>query len=84
MAEVGKRANLAMSNQMEMLTFYLTDKQRYALNVFKIIEILETPDRITKIPHSHPTLKGEINFRGKPISLIDLKERSTFAVNPSP
>lgn len=74
MAEVEKRANLAMSNQMEMLTFYLTDQQVYALNVFKIIEILETPKHITKIPLSHPNTKGEINFRGKAISLIDLSE----------
>lgn len=72
--EVAKRANLAMSNQMEMLTFFLTDKQLYALNVFKIIEILETPKEITKIPYSHSTIKGNINFRDKAISLIDLGE----------
>ena len=74
MAEVDKRTNLAMSNEVEMLTFYLTDKQLYGLNVFKIIEILETPKKITRIPHSHPNIKGEINFRGSPINLIDLGE----------
>lgn len=74
MAEVDQRTNLAMSNEMEMLTFYLTDKQLYGLNVFKIIEILETPKRVTKIPHAHATIKGEINFRGRSISMIDLAE----------
>ena len=74
MAEVDKRTNLAMSNEVEMLTFYLTDQQLYGLNVFKIIEILETPKEVCRIPLSHPTIKGEINFRGSPINLIDLGE----------
>ena len=73
-AEVDKRAHLAMSNEVEMLTFYLTDQQLYGLNVFKIIEILETPKHISRIPYSHPNIKGEINFRGRPINLIDLGE----------
>ncbi|MBF0614526.1 MAG: chemotaxis protein CheV [Magnetococcales bacterium] len=73
-AEIDKRTQLALSNEMEMLTFYLTDRQLYGLNVFKIIEIVETPKEIAKIPLSHPTIKGEINFRGHPINLIDLSE----------
>ncbi len=72
--EVEQRTNLAMSNEMEMLTFHLTDGQTYGLNVFKIIEILETPEHITRIPHSHPTIKGEIAFRGHAITLIDLAQ----------
>jgi len=74
MAEVDQRTRLAFSNEMEMLTFYLTDRQLYGLNVFKTIEILETPKQITKIPYTHPTVKGEINFRGHAITLIDLAE----------
>ena len=73
-AEVDKRTNLAMSNEVEMLTFYLADQQLYGLNVFKIIEILETPKNISRIPHAHLNIKGEISFRGHPINLIDLGE----------
>ncbi|MBF0368008.1 MAG: chemotaxis protein CheV [Magnetococcales bacterium] len=72
--EVEKRANLALSNEMEMLTFYLNDKQLYGLNVFKIIEIFETPKTITRIPYCHPTIKGAIDFRGSAINLIDIGE----------
>lgn len=74
MAEVDKRTRLAFSNEMEMLTFWLSDGQLYGLNVFKIIEILETPREITRIPQSHPAIKGEINFRGHPIALIDVSQ----------
>ena len=74
MAEVDQRTNLAYSNEMEMLTFYLTDKQLYGINVFKIIEIMECPQSITKVPYSHPVIKGSIDFRGHPISLFDLAD----------
>lgn len=74
MADVNKRANLAFSNEMEMLTFVLTDGQLYGLNVFKIIEIIECPKTITRIPQSHPAIKGTIDFRGHAINLLDLSE----------
>ncbi|MBF0555614.1 MAG: chemotaxis protein CheV [Nitrospirae bacterium] len=72
--EIEQRTNLAMSNQLEMLTFYLSDGQLYGINVFKIIEVLECPPKITKMPNSHFAVKGTINFRGKSIAVIDLSE----------
>ena len=74
MDEAHQRANLAFSNEMEMLTFYLTDEQLYGINVFKIIEIMECPKVVTKTPHAHPVIKGNIDFRGHPISLFDLAD----------
>ncbi len=70
--EVEKRTNLAFTNQMEMLTFYLSDAQQYGINVFKIIEVIETPKVITKIPGSHPAVIGGINFRGRMVTVIDI------------
>ncbi len=72
--EALQRSNLSHSNQMEMLTFRLTDGQLYGINVFKIIEILECPKRIDRMPHSHPAVKGALDFRGSPITAIDLSE----------
>ena len=74
MSEVEQRANLAFSNQMEMLTFYLSDNQLYGLNVFKIIEIQETPKNVTKVPCTASCIKGSMDFRGHAINLIDLSE----------
>ena len=72
--EAIRRSKLSSSNQMEMLTFRLTDGQLYAINVFKIIEILECPKYINKIPQSHPAIKGIVSFRGQGITVIDLSE----------
>ncbi|MBN2645654.1 MAG: chemotaxis protein CheV [Desulfuromonadaceae bacterium] len=72
--EVLTRTSLSSSNQMEMLTFRLTDRQLYGINVFKIIEIIECPARLDRIPHSHPAIRGVVNFRGQAISVIDLSQ----------
>lgn len=72
--EAIRRSRLSSSNQMEMLTFRLTDQQLYGINVFKIIEILECPKRIDKLPQSHPAIKGIVSFRGQGITVIDVSE----------
>jgi len=72
--EAMQRTALSHSNQMEMLTFRLTDHQLYGINVFKIIEILECPRTIDRMPRSHPVVKGALNFRGSPISALDLSQ----------
>jgi two-component system, chemotaxis family, chemotaxis protein CheV len=70
--EVEHRANLAFSNNMEMLTFYLSDSQQYGINVFKIIEVIETPKEITIVPKTHPAVVGIIRFRGDSVTVIDI------------
>jgi two-component system chemotaxis response regulator CheV len=72
--EIEKRTQLALSNQMEMLVFFLTDKQMYGINVFKIVEVLECPKTVTKMPNSHPMIKGTIDFRGKAVIVIDMSD----------
>ncbi|CAH2030780.1 chemotaxis protein CheV [Trichlorobacter ammonificans] len=80
--EALKRTSLSRSNQMEMLTFRLTDGQLYGINVFKIIEILESPSRFDRMPHAHPAVKGAVDFRGKPIVAIDLSQALGMAPVP--
>ncbi|MDD2733520.1 MAG: chemotaxis protein [Desulfuromonadaceae bacterium] len=72
--EALQRSSLSQSNQMEMLTFRLTDNQLYGINVFKIIEIIECPRKIDRMPNSHPAVKGALDFRGNALAVIDLSE----------
>lgn len=72
--EALQRSNLSQTNQMEMLTLRLTDNQLYGINVFKIIEIIECPARIDRMPNSHPAVKGVLDFRGNALAVIDLSE----------
>ncbi|MBF0176523.1 MAG: chemotaxis protein CheV [Magnetococcales bacterium] len=79
MKEIDQRSNLAFSNQMEMLTFFLTDSQQYGINVFKIIEVIETPKNVTVMPQSHPAILGAINFREQLVTVIDLASALSMA-----
>ncbi|MBF0608596.1 MAG: chemotaxis protein [Candidatus Magnetobacterium sp. LHC-1] len=72
--EVQQRTQLAFTNQMEMLLFYLNDDQIYGINVFKIIEVIECPSNVVKMPYSHQSVKGTIDFRGKAVIVIDIGE----------
>ncbi|ABK44313.1 response regulator receiver modulated CheW protein [Magnetococcus marinus MC-1] len=72
MDEVDQRTNLAFTNQMEMLTFYLSDHQQYGINVFKIIEVIETPKQVTQVAKLHPAIVGSINFRDTMVTVLDL------------
>ncbi|MCI4625542.1 MAG: chemotaxis protein [Candidatus Magnetoovum sp. WYHC-5] len=73
-SEVQQRTQLAFSNQIEMLVFTLSDNQMYAINVFKIIEVLECPSKVTKLPYAHAAVKGTIDFRGKAVIVIDVSD----------
>lgn len=80
--EALQRTNLSQSNQMEMLTFRLTDNQLYGINVFKIIEILECPAKIDRMPNAHPAVKGALDFRGNALAVIDLSEAVGLPAKP--
>lgn len=58
-----------LSNQF--VTFKI-ENEIYAIDVFKIREILEVPD-ITKVPGMPPMIRGVINIRGSVVPVLDMK-----------
>ena len=58
-----------LSNQF--VTFKI-ENETYAIDVFKIREILEVPD-ITKVPGMPPMIRGVINIRGSVVPVLDMK-----------
>ncbi|GLQ31917.1 chemotaxis protein CheV [Litoribrevibacter albus] len=68
---VDSRTQLVGENRLEILTFQLHGHQQYAINVFKIQEVLPLPN-LTLIPHRHPHVCGVTHLRGATIPVIDL------------
>ncbi len=62
---------VAGENRLELFTFYLDGSQPYAVNVFKVREVMQMPDFVG-VPQAHPAIVGLADIRGEPISLIDL------------
>ncbi|MCW8825984.1 MAG: chemotaxis protein, partial [Gammaproteobacteria bacterium] len=70
---VDLRTQLVGENRLELLMFKLRGRQLFALNVFKVQEVLRLPP-MTIMPQSHPSIRGVIHLRGTTIPVIDLSQ----------
>lgn len=68
---VDQRTQLAGTNRLELLLFRLHGRQLFAINVFKVQEVIQCPP-LTKIPKANTVVRGIANMRGKTISVMDL------------
>lgn len=69
----------AGTNEVEVLVFQL-DGGRYGVNVAKVREIIATAP-LTKLPESHPAVRGVLKLRDHVVPLVDL--RTFFQMPPS-
>ncbi|MGS2718733.1 chemotaxis protein CheV [Eionea flava] len=76
---IDSRTKLVGENRLELLMFRLKSQQIFAINVFKIQEVVQVPP-LTEMPHSHPAICGVAHLRGKAIPVIDLN----IAIGRSP
>lgn len=70
---VDQRTRLVGENRLEILMFQLSKRQMFAINVFKIQEVVRLP-KLTLIPQRHPYVRGIINLRGQTLPVIDLAQ----------
>ncbi|GLS91997.1 chemotaxis protein CheW [Psychromonas marina] len=70
---VDQRTNLVGENRLELLLFQLQNRQLFALNVFKVKEVVKLP-HLNKMPNSHPKVSGVANIRGQSIPVINLRD----------
>ncbi|MCP5206821.1 MAG: chemotaxis protein CheV [Hahellaceae bacterium] len=68
---VDQRTQLVGENRLELLMFRLIGRQVFAINVFKVQEVLKLPN-LTLMPHRHPVVCGVTHLRGNTVPVIDL------------
>jgi two-component system chemotaxis response regulator CheV len=73
MASVDQRTKLVGENRLEILMFKLAGRQKFAINVFKVQEVLNLPN-LTQMPHRHPFICGVTHFRGQTVPVINLSQ----------
>lgn len=73
MASVDQRTKLVGENRLEILLFKLVGRQTFAINVFKVQEVLNLPN-LTQMPHRHPFIAGVTHFRGQTLPVINLSQ----------
>ncbi|MDW6001316.1 chemotaxis protein CheV [Vibrio mangrovi] len=74
---VDQRTNLVGENRLELLLFSLNSRQIFAINVFKVKEVIKVPV-LTKMPGAHPNITGVASLRGEPVPVIDLRRAIGF------
>ncbi|NVD07018.1 chemotaxis protein CheV [Vibrio sp. JPW-9-11-11] len=74
---VDQRTNLVGENRLELLLFSLNSRQLFAINVFKVREVIKVPP-LTKMPGSHHHITGVASLRGVSVPIIDLRAAIGF------
>ena len=78
---VDQRTQLVGQNRFELLLFRLGRHQLFAINVFKVKEVLKLP-KLSALPNSHPVVIGVANMRGQTVPVIDLS--AAIGMPPTP
>lgn len=81
LASVDSRTKLVGENRLELLLFQLNSEQIFAMNVFKVREVIPVPKMI-QMPGSHEHLCGVASLRGHSIPIVDL--RRAIKLNRAP
>jgi len=72
LASVDQRTQLVGENRLELLLFHLHSRHLFALNVFKVKEVVKLP-HLNIMPNAHPKVCGVTTIRGESIPVIDLR-----------
>ncbi len=71
LSNVDQRTKLVGQNRLELLLFNFGRGQSYAINVFKIQEVLRLTT-LTQIPEAHRVVRGVTHLRGHTLPVVDL------------
>lgn len=77
---IDQRTRLVGENRLELLMFRLGGRQLFAINVFKVQEVVKVP-KLRNVPHSHPHIRGVAHLRGQAVPVIDL--RGAIGMSPA-
>lgn len=81
LASIDSRTKLVGENRLELLLFQLNTPQIFAMNVFKVREVIPVPKMI-QMPGSHEHLCGVASLRGLSVPIVDL--RRAIKLNRAP
>lgn len=71
LSSVDARTKLVGENRLELLLFHLGQEQYFAINVFKVQEVMSLPT-LTQLPDCHPHVRGVIHVRDQTVPAVDL------------
>lgn len=73
LSSIDSRTKLVGENRLELLMFRLGTRHTFAINVFKVKEVIGVP-KMNTMPGVHGNLSGVTIYRGNSIPIIDLRQ----------
>ncbi|MGM0676986.1 chemotaxis protein [Ectothiorhodospira marina] len=70
---VNRRTQMVGQNRLELLLFSLGTRQMFAINVFKVREVIACPP-LNRMPSAHSVVRGVATLRGQTVSVVDLAQ----------
>ncbi|WP_412852474.1 chemotaxis protein [Ectothiorhodospira shaposhnikovii] len=80
--DVDRRTQMVGQNRLELLLFTLGSRQLFAINVFKVREVITCP-ALNRLPSAHSIIRGVATLRGKTVSVVDLAQALGMPPIPS-
>jgi purine-binding chemotaxis protein CheW len=79
-AAVARRDGTEMDDEgtagrQEQFVVFDLGGERYGLPIAAVDEVLRLPERVTRVPNGPRFVRGIINLRGRPVPIIDQRER---------
>ena len=87
---IDARTSLAGTNKLEILMFTLGEdgesrrREVFGINVFKVREVIRTPETITRAPEMQPAVEGMVSLRGKLVPVMDLAKYVGLTIEKKP
>jgi len=78
---IDQRTQLVGENRLEVLLFKLNSEQVFAMNVFKVREVIAVP-KMVAMPGAHDNLCGVANLRGSSVPIVDLRKAIRLSKRP--
>lgn len=73
LASVDQRTKLVGENRLELLMFHMGGRQLFAINVFKVQEVLQIQN-LTAMPKRHHCVEGVTTIRNHTVPVINLSQ----------
>ncbi|WP_084527794.1 chemotaxis protein CheW [Kaistia soli] len=73
--EANSVAERSVTQKQEQFVVFDLGDERYGLPIAAVQEVVRLPDRVTRLPNGPRFVAGIINLRGRPVPIIDQRQR---------
>ncbi|SEU25067.1 chemotaxis protein CheW [Stigmatella erecta] len=63
---------------------FRVEKERYGLPLSAVREVVVPPERFTRVPRAPPAVSGVMNFRGRVVTVVEMRQLLSLPAGQNP